>query len=344
MRALQSVMALFCIVISVRGHSQQFEFPQPERLVAVGDIHGDGRSLAEILAQMNLIDQNENWSGAQTTLVMVGDYLDRGQDSRRGLDLLMKIESQAQLAGGRVICLMGNHEVMVLERDLRYFHKADAKNYQDYAVPGHNDDKETVIRAFSADSKYGQWIASRPTIVKVGDTLFVHAGIEDWIQLYSLYEINSIMQRWTKFFLRKGPRPVKSEEWILGEFGPVWTRSLAEFKVSPFRFDRWLKAAGARRLIIGHTITDNALPMMYSRLYEDKLLMIDSAISSGIGGNLSAIEWTPKSGWQSHVFKRPNYGKNRRLLVFDKEDGIDYHPPTDFLEFFGGYFKFKAQK
>ena len=72
-----------------------------DRIVAVGDVHGDYDQLAATLKSAGLIDDQGNWTGGKTHLVQVGDVLDRGPDSRKAMDLLMRLEKQAP-GGGRL--------------------------------------------------------------------------------------------------------------------------------------------------------------------------------------------------------------------------------------------------
>ena len=85
-----------------------------ERIVAVGDIHGAFDQFVAILRAAGIIDKRNRWSGKKAVLVQTGDVLDRGPDSRKALDLLRKLEGEAQRAGGRVYALLGNHELMRL--------------------------------------------------------------------------------------------------------------------------------------------------------------------------------------------------------------------------------------
>src|SRR5437867_6471690 len=80
----------------------------PERIVAVGDIHGDFDAFVAILQQSGIIDAEQRWSGGRATLVQTGDIVDRGSKSRQAMDLLMSLEKQASKAGGRVVALLGN--------------------------------------------------------------------------------------------------------------------------------------------------------------------------------------------------------------------------------------------
>src|ERR1051326_5260570 len=97
----------------------------PARVVAIGDVHGDFDDFVVILQHAGLIDANRHWSGRNTTLVQTGDVVDRGPKTRAALDLLMQLQKEAPHQNGRVIPLLGNHEVMNMYGDMRYVMPAD---------------------------------------------------------------------------------------------------------------------------------------------------------------------------------------------------------------------------
>lgn len=71
------------------------------RLIAIGDIHGCAAALDALLGAIDL--------GEGDRLVTLGDYVDRGPDSRGVVDRLLGLEAQ-----GRLISILGNHEEMML--------------------------------------------------------------------------------------------------------------------------------------------------------------------------------------------------------------------------------------
>jgi serine/threonine protein phosphatase 1 len=70
------------------------------RTFAIGDIHGERAHLTRIWDQLPLLD-------AQDTVVFLGDYVNRGPDSREVIEMLMALPAATS---ARVVCLRGNHE------------------------------------------------------------------------------------------------------------------------------------------------------------------------------------------------------------------------------------------
>ena len=104
--------ALLLLSSPVRGRA-------PERIVAIGDIHGELHIFRQLLRHTGLIDDADRWVGGSATLVQTGDFLDRGPDVRGVMDLLMELQARSAEAGGRVIVLLGNHEAMNLAFEYR---------------------------------------------------------------------------------------------------------------------------------------------------------------------------------------------------------------------------------
>lgn len=189
------------------------EARQDARVVAVADVHGSMESLTAILRRAGLIDASERWIGGRTTFVQTGDVTDRGAEVRRVLDLLMSLERQAPKSGGRVMALLGNHEVMNLLGETRdvgleaYASFADDESeerrqraYEEYEQlarlrAGSGDEVPAVYtqprdewmaarplgwleyrEAFGPKGVYGAWLRRKPIFAVVSRTLFMHAG------------------------------------------------------------------------------------------------------------------------------------------------------------------------
>ena len=85
-----------------------------ERIVAVGDLHGDYDHFIEILKdpKIGIIDDNLHWIAGKTHLVQIGDVMDRSDYAKKIFDFIKELEKEAEEAGGKVHMLIGNHEEM----------------------------------------------------------------------------------------------------------------------------------------------------------------------------------------------------------------------------------------
>ena len=200
----------------------------PPRVVAIGDIHGDFDAFAAILKHSALTDASGSWSGGNATFVQVGDSTDRGPKVRQVLDLLIALEEQAKAAGGRVAVLLGNHEVLNLIGEGGYVTPeiyasfADEQSeqrrlaaYEQYvkfcaerggalrpvprvfqALPkaawmdAHPVGFVEYREALSPQGKFGRWLRTKPVVLKLNDTVFMHAGINSDKAPRALEDIN----------------------------------------------------------------------------------------------------------------------------------------------------------
>jgi hypothetical protein len=208
------------------------------RIIAIGDIHGEFDGFCRILTRTHIVDEQNHWIGGSTTLIQTGDVIDRGPKGREAMDLLMALETEAGNAGGRVVPLLGNHEVMNLLGDLRYvtppnyaaFTDNDSERrrksaYQEYSAWAASQSKWLAAlkqpafptteeewmaehppgfleyrEAFSPDGKYGKWVRQHAAVVQIGGVIFLHGGIPPSLTSLSLDQINSqVRQEIQKF-------------------------------------------------------------------------------------------------------------------------------------------------
>lgn len=186
-----------------------------ERVVAVADVHGAYTELTGLLQSVGVVDAQLRWMAGTTHLVMTGDLLDRGRDSRKVLDLLMRLQKEAAEARGRVHLTLGNHEAMNLLGDLRYLVPDEYAAYAPDEPPGvrearrsdwlerHGAEAGTEFdrrfpvgyfghaAAFAPDGRYGRWLLAQPVIIAIDDTLFMHGGPSSVLAGMSLAEINT---------------------------------------------------------------------------------------------------------------------------------------------------------
>jgi hypothetical protein len=207
MHAHLSLLCLFFAIAAISAPPQGAapQAPAGPRIVAVGDVHGAGPNLAQILQAAGLIDAKHKWIGGTARLVQTGDITDRGADVRAAFDLLMRLENEARRAGGRVDVLFGNHAGMQVLHDFRDVsaeamgkfadgrsddrlqkafesHAAVAKRAgstlnRDEWMKTHARGYPEYVEAFGPSGSYGRWMRGRKAVLQIGDTIFMHAGL-----------------------------------------------------------------------------------------------------------------------------------------------------------------------
>jgi serine/threonine protein phosphatase 1 len=154
--------------------------PANTRIYAVGDIHGRADLLREIIVRID--DDVRRRPIAHTVEVYLGDYVDRGPDSRTVLDLL-----SVRLVANRAVCLRGNHEAVMegFLQDpaiLQYWQQLGGmQTLASYGIEP-RDENET---AFDLHHRFVDAFPRAHELVmqcmrsqfSCGDFLFVHAGI-----------------------------------------------------------------------------------------------------------------------------------------------------------------------
>jgi hypothetical protein len=188
---------------------------QARRIVAVGEVQGAYESIVKVLRITELVDDELKWSGGDAVLIQTGDLIDDGIRVREVMELFMRLQEEAEAAGGQVIVLLGNHEAMNIIGLTR------GVNYQTYETFAGEDSKQKQIDAYHAhahwlqaraeatgveppeideqhrsewmavhppghaeylesmgpNGRYGAWLRTLPAAVRIGDAVFIHGGI-----------------------------------------------------------------------------------------------------------------------------------------------------------------------
>ncbi|CRG94889.1 shewanella-like protein phosphatase 1, putative [Plasmodium gallinaceum] len=154
------------------------------KIVAIGDIHGDIEGLKLILKHSNLIDENDEWCGENVLLIQVGDILDRGIYGPLIYDYLFDLQKKAVIKNSKIILILGNHEQLNL---CGYYNYVNEKETQLFFENNYN------YRSFSFNNKNGNYfkkLIKLPSIVKVNNAIFTHAGISKKMSQFSINLIN----------------------------------------------------------------------------------------------------------------------------------------------------------
>lgn len=259
---------------SVEG-DRALRFPAATRVVAVGDLHGDLGSTREAFRLAGAIDADDHWIGGTMTLVQTGDQLDRGDDEPEILDLLERLEKEAEKAGGRLVVLNGNHEIMNVEGDMRY---VTPEGFTDFGQKkGDRPDPSVRVAAFAPGKPLAKRLARRPVVAIVGDTVFAHGGVLPEHVTYGLDRMNDETSRWMRGEAPSPPRAVTRED------SPVWTRAYGgDVDDATCRtLSRVLESLRAKRMVVGHTVQKRM-----NSACEGKVFRIDVGLSDYYGKEL----------------------------------------------------------
>ena len=139
----------------------------------MGDVHGQRARFSALLFQAGLLDRREAWSGGDSTLVLMGDLTDRGPDGAPVVALVRRLTREAEQVGGRVITLLGNHEVLLLaaQRHGRVWKDAQGRSFMARWRQGGG--REDDLEALTPDDL--SWLTGLPVLARLGPYLFAHA-------------------------------------------------------------------------------------------------------------------------------------------------------------------------
>jgi hypothetical protein len=265
--------------------------PVPDRLVAIGDLHGDLAATRNALRLAGAIDRQDDWIGGNLVVVQTGDQLDRGSDEPEVLALFDALSEKAKARGGAVISLSGNHEVMNVQGDFRYVTEEGFVDFSSYASSAR--DPALLARvppgsrgraaAFLPGGPIATKLAERPLTAIVGDSVFVHGGVLPSHTRYGLQRANEQTRAWMRGEIGRIP-PI-----LAGDDAPVWTRAFADPEPPPRACDALAKVLdelGVARMVVGHSVQkDGIRPGCSERVWR-----IDVGLAKHYGGALAVLE------------------------------------------------------
>ena len=259
--------------------SQKSIYKNVENIAALSDIHGQYDLAIEILKNNGIINSNLDWNFGKGHLVIVGDVFDRGPKINEMLWLLYKLEIQAKEKGGRLHFLLGNHEYMVLHKDLRYVHDR-------YKIA-------TKLLGLEYDELYsnqtiiGRWLRSKSTIIKINNSIFVHGGVsEEFIAEngIDLSKTNQIMRS----SIERSKQEMKSTDFYKTYYGKkslIWYRGYFYDNLVDTDISKILTQVNSEHIVVGHCSNKELV-----QLYDHKIFGVDSSIKKGTYGELLFIK------------------------------------------------------
>ena len=270
-------------------------------IVAMGDLHGDFDALIKALQKARLINDRLKWIGGDTHLVQVGDVFDRGGrgvshqttndiEEVQILDFLYKLNKQASRQGGKVISLIGNHELMNIIGDFRY-----ASREHIDAMGGQYNRKELL----KPGGKIAKKLACNSLgIVKIGDWLFVHGGLlpEHITQSKSfnsnskknveiIYEINHLVREILLGNISTSDISSYEENILFNSNGLFWTRKYSDRSDNQDRCGLILETLNLLEMntetggiVVGHTVQPEINSVCNNNIWR-----IDTGMSNAFG-------------------------------------------------------------
>jgi hypothetical protein len=309
-------------------------YPVVPRLIAIGDLHGDLRvtlialKLAKVIST-DIFPYNVNkiqWTGGSTWVIQLGDQIDRCRpddwdkncidkksksrivedegNNMMIIQIFQKLDAQARLVGGRVLGMLGNHELMNIDRDFRY---VSPMEFLEFVPPNQRNIEKTEdgypqgyyhrLKVFERGGNIAKHYAlQKKSITVVGSTLFVHGGLsQELVDKYSIQEINKVVEKW---LLKTN---TSSEERIFDEIfrddddiSPFWCRLYSEDDGEGENtlngFETLLQIINKRnktlcpinRIVLAHT-PQFMSDMYMNSLYNERLWRIDVGMSRAFG-------------------------------------------------------------
>jgi calcineurin-like phosphoesterase family protein len=302
---------LLTVPLPVRS-AASCEWDGVERIVAIADVHGAYDRYREILRKAEIVDSSDHWAGGKAHFVQLGDVVDRGDDSRKALDLLRRLEREAAAAGGYSHLLLGNHEAARMLGDMRLttpgeyaaFTNPDSPSTREKYLRGLNlpsgKERDEALQktplglvelrqAFGREGEYGRWLRQLPVVIAINGFVFVHGGISPTVAPLGCSAINDQVRRELTNDLDK-TRAAPLDSLVARVDGPLWYRGLAQ---EPDTFapqvTEMLAELRARALVVGHTVTPTG---RITTRFDGRVIQLDTGMQPAYvqGGRASALE------------------------------------------------------
>jgi serine/threonine protein phosphatase 1 len=136
-----------------------------KKTYVIGDIHGCLDPLQALMAQLSLRKHDE--------LLFIGDYIDRGPDAKGVVDYVLELRKSRP---GKVTCLMGNHEWMLLNH-------LDGTDPVSWLQNGGMATRSSYGGEDQIPYAHLEFLHSLSPLHRTDDYLFVHAGIRPGVPL-----------------------------------------------------------------------------------------------------------------------------------------------------------------
>lgn len=249
-------------------------------MAVLSDIHGQYDLFIRLLTVNSIVDKDGNWNFNDGHLIIVGDAFDRGEKVTETLWHILKLADQANQVGGAVHYLLGNHEIMVLNADLRYinekYNTVEGKTGNSYA------------QLFGQNTLMGQWLRACPVVLRINNIAFCHAGLSmDMVN--SQQTIGNINQTFKTGIIDNTKDSIRANEQLAllaRSSGPIWYRGyFRDNTLTNASIDSILQHFDVDHIAVGHSSMEQV-----EVLFDKRILAVDTSIKKGENGELLIIE------------------------------------------------------
>jgi hypothetical protein len=261
----------FKIVLKNKLLIEPAVYPKPEKLLSLSDIEGNFEAFRKLLQANKVIDESYNWTFGQGHLVFCGDMFDRGEQVTECLWLVYTLEEKAKAAGGYVHFILGNHEIMTLNGDIRYAREKYLNNAKLL--------NSTYQQLFNGNSELGRWLRTKNIIETIGDIIFLHGGIGKEVNELNMTidEINNTARPW---YDKEDSAMSKNKtlNLLFGNKSPFWNRGYYQtqektvyagseldtvYKITVADVNTTLAMHRAHHIVTGHTVVSDTVSMHF---------------------------------------------------------------------------------
>jgi hypothetical protein len=149
----------------------------------VSDVHGHCEDLVAALGRARLLDSLGAWRGGRARLTFLGDYFDRGPDGIAVVDLVRRLQGEADATGGRVDAMIGNHEILAL----------GMSRFGGRHVPSDSSGGRSFARSWALNggqvrdqlgltNAHITWLSGLDSVVLAGSDLLLHSDTTQYVR------------------------------------------------------------------------------------------------------------------------------------------------------------------
>lgn len=247
----------FTVKLKKELDNEKTEFSNITKRFILSDIEANFAAFRKLLQANNIIDTGFNWTFGDGHLILTGDFVDRGTQQTEVLWLIYSLEEKAKAAGGYVHYILGNHEIMNMNGDLRYL---DAKYKEAAGLL-----QQSYVSLCGANAELGRWLRTKNVMEKVGNILFCHAGISAAVNGldFSVQKINKLVRPYysdSTYTYRNA-----DIEMLYSDKGPFWYRGYYYGqKATQEQVDATVSLYKVKHIATGHTIIADTISSMYN--------------------------------------------------------------------------------